>query len=133
MSRKSHLTFPPKWSGLRIPRTKIGVTDSGGGKGEVKEEGKKVMGEGKRRRKANANAKGEDEGKGVLREQAEEMVKLMRRSVVLHEGKERRYERLDVVAEAERRVGLVELGGVDGKTDDGEWAAEFFEEVLGKI
>ena len=58
----------------------------------------------------------------------------MRKSVVLHEGKERRFEGLDVdvVAETERRVALVELGSWDGEVDDGEWAAEFFEEVLGK-
>lgn len=54
--------------------------------------------------------------------------------MVLHEGKERRFEGLDVdvVAETERRVALVELGSWDGEVDDGEWAAEFFEEVLGK-
>jgi len=34
------------------------------------------------------------------------------------------------VAEAERRVALVELDGLDGKGDNGEWAAEFFEKVL---
>jgi alpha/beta hydrolase fold len=120
VSRKSHLTFPPKRSGLRIPVTRIAVTADGKTKWEGKGKGK---GKGKR--------KGEEHS-GVLREQAGEMVALMRRSVVLHEGKERRFEGLDVVAEAERRVALVELGSGDGEVDDGEWAAEYFEEVLGK-
>lgn len=118
MSRKSHLTFPPKQSGLRIPVTRIAVS---GAEGKGEEKGRR-MGRGK----------GEDGSRGVLREQAEEMVKLMRRSVVLHEGKERRDGGFDGVVEAERRVGLVELGSREAEVDDGEWAAEFFEEVLGK-
>jgi len=89
-----------------------------------------VGGDVKGRRKGKG--KGRDEGKSLLWEQAEEMVKLMRRSVVLHEGKERRDGDFDGVAEAERRVALVELDGLDGKGDGGEWAAEFFEEVLSR-
>jgi hypothetical protein len=117
-SRKSHLAFPPKRSGLRIPVTRIAVTADGRPKGQGKGKGK-------------GKGKGEGEG-GVLREQAVEMVKLMRRSVVLHEGKERRDEGFDGVVEAERRVALAELGSGEGEADDGKWAAEFFEEVLGK-
>jgi len=101
--------FPPKRSGLRIPFARIGVTGGGRVGGDVK---------------------GKRKGKGLLREQAEEMVKLMRRSVVLHEGKERGDGGFGGVAEAERRVALVELDGLDGKGDNGEWAAEFFEKVL---
>jgi hypothetical protein len=103
---------------LRIPVTRIGVTGGGKVGGDVR---------GKRKGKG----RGRDESKGLLWEQAEEMVKLMRRSVVLLEGKERRDGGFDAVAEAERRVALVELDGSDGK-EDGEWAAEFFEEVLGR-
>jgi hypothetical protein len=111
-SRKAHLKFPPAHSGLRIPTTRIAVTSA------WKE-------------------------KDVLREQAEEFVKLMRRSVALHEAKERRgrfgdgvengnwgdYGEFDGVVEAERRISLVELEG-RRKEDDGEWAAEFFEDVV---
>jgi hypothetical protein len=103
---------------LRIPVTRIAVTADGKPKGQGRSKGK-------------GKGKGEGEG-GVLREQAEEMVKLMRRSVVLHEGKESRDGEIDGVIEAERRVALVELGSGEGEADDGEWAAEFFEEVLGK-
>jgi hypothetical protein len=122
VSRKSHLAFPPKRSGLRIPVTRIAVTADGKPKGQ---------GESKSKGKGKGKGKGEGEG-GVLREQAVEMVKLMRRSVVLHEGKERRDGGFDGLVEAERRVALVELGSGEGEADDGEWAAEFFEEVLGK-
>ncbi len=90
------------------------------------------MGGGEIKGKGKGRGKGKDESKGVLREQAEEMVKLMQRSVALHEGKERRDGGFDGVAEAERRVALVELDGLEGKANDGEWAAEFFEEVFGK-
>jgi len=119
VSRKSHLRFPPKRSGLRIPVTRIGVSGGGAGGGEVKGKGR---GKGKARL----------EDRGLLWEQAEEMVKLMRRSVVLHEGKERRDVDFDSLAEAERRVTLVELDGLNGKVGDGAWAAEFFAEVLSK-
>jgi hypothetical protein len=109
---------------LRIPVARIGVTVAD--------------------RDLSATAKDKDgvKGKGgeerLLNAEAEEMVKLMRRSVSLHEGKERRLglglygngneEWWDVQAEAERRVGLVELSG----EDEGEWAREFFEDVLGR-
>lgn len=113
------MTFPPKRSGLRIPWTRIAVTLRPG------EGGGKVTGK----------KKGEGGG-GVLRAQAEEMVKLMRRSVILHEGKERgRDEGFDGVWEAERRVALVDVEAVKtgGDVDDGEWAAEFLAEGLGVV
>jgi hypothetical protein len=72
----------------------------------------------------------------LLQSQAEEMVKLMRRSVSLHEAKERQVglglygngneEWWDSQGEAEERVALIELSG----EDEGEWVREFLEGVL---
>jgi hypothetical protein len=144
-TRKSHLTFPPKRSGLRIPWTRIAVTKGdvtrtsteGDGNGEREgDEKAKVKGKGKRKAKGKAGGEGEGESeRGILKAQAEEMVKLMRRSIVLHESKERRDigAAFDGVLEAERRVGMVELEpkSGDGEVDDGEWAAEYLEEMMG--
>ncbi|RDW85479.1 hypothetical protein BP5796_03804 [Coleophoma crateriformis] len=65
VSRRAHLTFPPKGSGLKIPRSLFMTS--------VEDE----IVKGKRK-------------KAILDEQAEEIVRLMRRSVMLHEGKERK-------------------------------------------
>ncbi|RDW75346.1 hypothetical protein BP6252_06488 [Coleophoma cylindrospora] len=63
--RRAHLRFPPKGSGLKIPRSLFMTS--------VENE----IVKGKRK-------------KAILEEQADEIVHLMRRSVTLHEGKERK-------------------------------------------
>jgi hypothetical protein len=69
--RSSHLRFPPRDSGLKIPRSLFLASRNSRsrGAGEV-----------------GGNAVAEED---VLRAQGEEMVRLMRRSIVLHEFKER--------------------------------------------
>jgi hypothetical protein len=94
-SRKSHLWFPPKHSGLVLPRTLLGVSDKD----------------------------------GILADQAQEFMRLMRRSVELHEMKERKQwdEDADGEAEAKRRVACLDLGNGEHRGEV-EWAREFFED-----
>jgi hypothetical protein len=82
ISRKSNLKFPPKDSGLRIPRSLF------------------------------LTSKAEDSDRELAR-QAEEMVKVMRRSVVLHEFKERVLwdEDADAHQASEDRVQVCEISG----------------------
>lgn len=77
VERKSALRFPPKDSGLRIPRSLLlttSLTQGCAGTATKKRRGAK----------AGQQKPGEE-----MRRQAEEMAKLMRRSVVMHEFKDR--------------------------------------------
>ena len=97
--RSSNLKFPPKDSGLKIPRSLFlcssESTDLGDGEGE----------------------QGAGEGDHELAEQAEEMVRLMRRSIVLHEYKDRVLwdEDADPQAASEERVRIAFLSGGGGQ------------------
>ena len=105
-------------------------TDVSSGKGVGSGKGKVES----KKRKSRSSGNKEGEGEGTLREQAEELVRLMRRSVILHEAKARKdFEPdgdFDADGEAARRVNLVELA--QDQAEDAEWAMEFFEDVLGR-
>jgi hypothetical protein len=114
--RKSHLKFPAKGSGLKIPWVRMGIT--GGAEIELPST-----------KKGRKGKKAKEGGEEVtLREmmlgQVEEMAHLMRRSVAMHEMKDKDE---DGDAEAARRVSLVAVAEED---DNAEWAAEFFRDVL---
>jgi hypothetical protein len=104
-ARSSHVKFPPRDSGLKIPRSLFLVT---------------------RPEKA-----WEEEG-DELRKQVEGMVKLMRRSVVLHELKDRVLwdEDADPEAASEERVQLAKLDGLGWQKEEEERVMEeWFEGV----
>lgn len=107
-ARSSHLRFPPRDSGLKIPRSLFLVSNTASSRRQSQEDG---------------------DGGQELRTQAEKMARLMRRSIVLHEFKDRVMwdEDLDPHAASEERVQLVELQGKrkvgEGEEDNvvGEW------------
>jgi acetyl esterase/lipase len=139
--RKSYLLFPPARSGLRIPDTRIAVSSSA-----------------ERRRKGDDDEGGfkshyyHDPWAQLERaRQAAEMVRIMRRSIILEKRKMARKPGLDGgrsnldgdgdgeneewQAEAERRVALVsveEKDGDGGSVAEGEWARGFFEDAIGR-
>lgn len=131
------MRIPPTRFGISAPRPQrrehanLTGSDDERGEGSIASEGTK--GNSKRLGKGNRILKGkentEEQVYGYLKDQALEMVKLMRRSIMLHEGRERGMRDFDGEGEAERRVGWVEVG-VDEKEDDGAWAVKFFEEVM---
>ena len=91
----SHLKFPPRDSGLKIPRSLFLVTRPEEARGEEGDE---------------------------LRKQTEKMVKLMRRSVVLHEFKDRVLwdEDADPGTASGERVKLEQLDGPGGEQEQEE-------------
>ena len=98
--RSTNLKFPPRDTGLKIPRSLFLASATS--------------------KFAGLNDEG---GENELGDQAAEMVRLMRRSVVLHEFKERVLwdEDLDPHAASEERVQFVRLEGErDGKEEEGE-------------
>ena len=134
--RSANLKFPPRDSGLKIPRTLFLVTGSGGSSAGVRGEGagkgersEGAVKRGTRGREHGSGSAGDDE----MGEQAREIVRLMRRSVVRHEFKERVMwdEDADPHAAAEERVQLVslkekeeeEVGEGEGEEEKalGEW------------
>jgi hypothetical protein len=94
VSRKAHLKYPPKDSGLKIPRSLFlySVTQASTSSSTA----------------SQSTAGNEGEGDITPQSQAEEITKLMRRSLMLHEFKDRRMwdEDLDPSAAAEERVQL---------------------------
>ncbi|KAE9380739.1 hypothetical protein N431DRAFT_362763 [Stipitochalara longipes BDJ] len=129
VSRRANLKFPPKDSGLKIPRLlflysephsedRSAPVSTSAGRSAASKQARKQA-----RRKPNAGLDVfeehvEGEGEVTARGQAEEMVRLIRRSIVLHEFKERVQwdEDLDPESAAKERVGISALSGV-GKED----------------
>jgi hypothetical protein len=113
-SRRSTLQYPPKASGLRIPRSLFLTTST------LPETGKSC------KRARTKVGQGGDEP----HRQAEELARLMRRSVVMHEFKDRvlRDEDGDPHAASEERVQVHELRMDEGKHEQAkaveEWLAE---------
>ncbi|KAG0651548.1 hypothetical protein D0Z07_1932 [Hyphodiscus hymeniophilus] len=112
--RSSHMKFPPKDSGLRIPRSLFlctSLVDVGRSEGEVS-------------KTPHAALEG-DVGKDERVAQSEEMARLMRRSVVLHEFKDRVMwdEETDPHAASEDRVQVEMLGARAGTEEKivGAW------------
>ncbi|KAH6679651.1 hypothetical protein B0J14DRAFT_581275 [Halenospora varia] len=118
--RKSHLKYPPHNSGLRIPRTLFITTAPPATLSTPISDkpGKRNKGKGKKPKKVKKD------GISPL-EQANEMAGLMRRSIKLHEFRERKQwdESLDPEGAAAARVQVKLLGDdqiVDGEKDEGE-------------
>jgi hypothetical protein len=109
VERKSALRFPPKDSGLRIPRSLLlttSLTQAGAGVAPKK----------RGRAKAGLQRPGDE-----MRRQAEEMAKLMRRSLVMHEFKDRALwdQDGDPHALSEERVRVHEVSmEADGERDE---------------
>jgi hypothetical protein len=135
-SRKSHLVFPPRNSGLRIPFARFGVSgrDTLSKHSEHNEHSEhetgKGRGHGKHKGKAKKKKKDRDLGEmsmqAFLEAQAEDLVGLMHRSLVMHEGIEE--------GEADDRVRFERVldAGCEGcEEDEAVWAGEFFKDVLG--
>lgn len=110
VGRKSHLKFPPAGSGMRIPKSLFLYSSTPEGEGKVGQKGK--IGKGG---KSTKGKKGSE-----VKQQTEEIVSLMRRSVVAYEFKDKvMWEGdLDPHSVSEERVQLREIGkGVEGMED----------------
>jgi hypothetical protein len=114
ISRRSTLQFPPKASGLRIPRSLLLTTSASPETGKSRKRARTKVGQG---------------GDEPYR-QAEELARLMRRSVVMHEFKDRalRDEDGDPHAASEERVQVHELRMDEREHEQAkaveEWLAE---------
>jgi hypothetical protein len=117
VSRRSALRFPPKGSGLRIP-TSLLLTTSAPGAG--------VRAAPKERGRAKVSQNPSEE----MRRQAEEMAKVMRRSLVMYEFKDQtlRDEDGDPQALSEERVQVHELRAEKSEQEEAEvverWVTE---------
>jgi hypothetical protein len=139
VSRKANLKFPPKDSGLKIPRSLFLYTPSespstGTTENERPLSSKKPARKQVRGRDTDIQLE-EKAGEEVTPQtQAEEMVRLMRRSVLLHEFKERVLwdEDHDPSAAAEERVQVAPLPWFNEPEIDGEGRVvrKWIEEVL---
>jgi len=98
VSRKTPLRFPSKDSGGRVPRSLVLWGHRGNNKG----------------------------GEVLVKEQAEEMVRWMRRGVVMYEY-EKNERDVDVFSESEERVTSHEIG--EGEEDEGKVVGRWIEEV----
>lgn len=133
-SRRSNLVFPAKGSGLRLPHTRIAVTQPPpeAPSPPRPQTSPRSSSNSSSRRKSSRNADPQQQQQeDLLAAQAHEIAKLMQRSIALHELKERL--RVDGEAEGdaglvERRVSLVPLA--PRQDDDAMWAVEFFGDVL---
>jgi hypothetical protein len=96
VARRANLKFPPRESGLKIPRSLFLTTPSSSPSYASS---------------SSKGKKGDEEDEITPKAQAEEMAKLMRRSVLLHEFKERKLwdEDLDPYSASEDRVQVLEL------------------------
>jgi hypothetical protein len=149
VSRKANLKFPPKDSGLKIPRSLFLYTPSESPSTAQPPSGKEDPFSGKKpaqrraQQQARKQAAGQDTDiqleekvgmEATPQNQAKEMVKLMRRSVLLHEFKERVLwdEDLDPSAAAEERVQVAPLPWFDEPEigEEGRVVREWIEEVL---
>jgi hypothetical protein len=109
--KSAHLKFPPREAGLRIPRS-LFLSSRGSRHPSSRQ----------------ANQENMRESENEKQAQMEAMVRLMRRSVVVHEFRERVLwdEGVDPHGAAEGRVGFVALGGEsEGEVEEervvGEW------------
>lgn len=124
--RKSPLKFPPAGSGLRIPRSLfIYSTSSTTSLSPAAKSAPKT--------KAGLAGEGDDE----IQQQAEEMVRVMRRSIVTHEFKDRVVWAGDEDADAgdahtvsEERVRIRGVGDGQGERELGEVVGGWIEEVV---
>jgi hypothetical protein len=128
VSRRAHLKYPPKDSGLKIPRALFLYGPP------LQQQRKNKTGFEKKKDKTAKGNKGEGE-EITPRQQAEEMVHLMRRSVLLHEFKDRVLwdEDLDPSAAAEERVQLSSLSlrpGTEAEEEEEGRAVEWLNETL---
>ena len=115
VSRRSALRFPPKHSGLRIPHSLFLTTSES-------RPGVKTVSKKRGRAKAG-QLPGEE-----MHRQAEEMAKLMRRSLVMYEFKDRtRYDDGDPHAISEERVQVHELGMDESDLKEAEFVEEWIE------
>jgi hypothetical protein len=123
VSRKANLKFPPRDSGLKIPRSLFLYTSpEASPRTEQEKEGEQAkvgttqkQARRQARRKVDVHVDLDAQSEEISpRVQAEEMVRLMRRSVQLHEFKERVQwdEDLDPESAAEKRVGISGVGGL---------------------
>ena len=124
--RKSHLKFQSKDSGIKIPRSLFLISSSSSSSDLVIDKAKK-RGKGKK----SDGLRLED----VInpKKQAVELAEEMRRSVALHELKDRKtwdYD-LDPYAEADKRIEVREVGGGSGEyEEEGKKVQEWIEESL---
>jgi len=122
VARRANLKFPPRESGLRIPRS-LFLTSPSPSKSSSSTLKKKP-----------SKATEEEEDTITPIAQAEEMAKLMRRSVLLHEFKERKLwdEDLDPYSASEDRVQVLSLP-INSETSGEEerFVREWIEGCLG--
>ncbi|KAL3421715.1 hypothetical protein PVAG01_05871 [Phlyctema vagabunda] len=120
-TRRSHLTFPPRGSGLRIPRSLIMSTLASIPLAALTRRGKPT------RTRARART---TEGEGELEAQAQEMCHVMQRSITLHESKDRRVwdDSFDAHTEAETRVRYRTLVEGDAEREERRLVREWLED-----
>ncbi|TGO22622.1 hypothetical protein BPAE_0161g00280 [Botrytis paeoniae] len=123
-SRKSNLIFPPAKSSLRIPRSLFTYSS-------FPFAGEKAYDISQDEGKIEEKDEGEKEN-NIFKQQAQELTKLMRRSVVMHELKERVQwdEDCDADETAKERVTEMEVGdaGWDGAVERGTVVREWIDE-----
>lgn len=137
VTRKSNLKFPPKDSGLKIPRSLFLYSAPVSASGPLASKSKAMRSAASRQARKQArkgsrpslSLDGEEGEEVTARGQAEEMVRLMRRSIQLHEFKERIQwdEDLHPESAAVERVGI---SGVDSKEEERvvrKWIEEFLD------
>jgi hypothetical protein len=120
VTRRANLKFPPRESGLRIPRS-LFLTSPSPSKFSSLTLKKKP-------------SKMTEEGTIAPITQAEEMAKLMRRSVLLHEFKERKLwdEDLDPSSASEDRVQVLSLAtNSETSGEEERFVREWIEDCLG--
>lgn len=110
-SRRSYYIFPPKNSGLKIPRSLF--LYSSPTPSSPTPSTKPSTTKSKLKRTLRGKGMQEVEGEEEIKEQTEEMARLMRRSVATYEFKERVMwdEDADPHSESEERVKVIELDG----------------------
>jgi hypothetical protein len=122
VTRRANLKFPPKESGLRIPRSLFltSPSPSKSSSSTLKKKSSKIA--------------EEEEDTITPIAQAEEMAKLMRRSVLLHEFKEKKLwdEDLDPYSASEDRVQVLSLSTYSETSGEEErFVREWIEDCLG--
>ncbi|KAF7950239.1 hypothetical protein EAE96_007530 [Botrytis aclada] len=127
-SRKSNLIFPPAQSSLRIPRSLFTYSSSFAGEKTQHISQNIPQDEGKVEEKEDE----EKEENNIFKQQAQELTKLMRRSIVMHELKERVLwdEDCDAGETTNERVTEMEVGdaGWDGAVERDTVVREWIEE-----
>ncbi|KAF7889264.1 uncharacterized protein EAF01_010757 [Botrytis porri] len=123
-SRKSNLIFPPTKSSLRIPRSLFTYSSSSFSGEKTHGISQKITQDEGKLEEKNEREKEHD----IFKQQAQQLTKLMRRSVVMHELKERVLwdEDCDADETAKERVTEMEVGdaGLESDTVVREWIDE---------